>query len=565
MSAAVTTKVRRFCRAFFFGHLDLRPLEGTALGIRKCDSHLEDLSPRGLWRQVAFYKEQLAEARRFLKMVPGTIIIRQNSNKSLGNSDKKMVPGTILDVWLDIEKVISICRFNLHLLEDYPEHAGNPELALELLETIAMQVMRASKAEDWASMGRRLDGTPDFLWQLESRVRERVEHGPALDRRFTADVSEQTGEIAGYLRSLKGTSPGFKPQSERAALAFERFGAFLQGEVVRQLKEDFALGAKEYGWRMRIGLGVTEPLGSIAAYGRSHLKELQDMMRETARRIKKGVSVPALMESLGKAHPKNDEEAIRLYERLSERAKDFVLKKKLFDVPPSYRVAIVPAPPGMGEAITTAAYFPAPAYDRSAKGFFIVARSGGDPARLAAHNPFHAASTAVHEAFPGHDLQYAYWQQVARNVSPVRHLRGDPRNWGDSMNAEGYAHYTEELMRAHGFFTPEEELFNLSAQAWRAARIVVDTGLHTGGMSLKEATAFMADEAHLPPKVAAGEAFRYSKWPTQAVTYGLGKRGIEQLKARRRASQDGKFTEAGFHSWFLSFGPLPPDAIAQTL
>src|SRR5207237_347093 len=138
--------------------------------------------------------------------------------------------------------------------------------------------------------------------------------------------------------------------------------------------------------------------------------------------------------------------------------------------------------------------------------------------------------------FPGHDLQYAYWQQVARDVSPVRHLRGDPRNWGDSMNAEGYAHYTEELMRAHGFFSPEEELFALSAQAWRAARIVVDIGLHAGGMSREQAAKFLAREAYLPPKVAAGEAFRYSKWRTLAVTYGLGKRGLERLKARLGAT-----------------------------
>ena len=535
-----SAKVRQFCRAFFFGHLEHRPLEGTALGVRSCDTRLEDLSARGLNAQAEFYRAQLAAARRLLQ-------------------------GTRGEDRLDLEKVESLCLFNLHLLEDYPEHAGNPEAALDLLEAIAVQVLRAKSGDDWKLLGKRLGGTPEFLWQLESRIRERLDDGPALDQRFVADISEQTGEIAGYLRSLKGKAPGFAEQAERAAAAFERYGSFLQSEAVRRLKTDFALGQKEYGWRMRVGLGVSEPLSKLSAYGRSHLSELQRMMRETAARIKKGASVMALMESLGKAHPKDDDAAVRLYARLSERAKDFVLKEKLFDVPPSYRVAIVPAPPGMGDAITTAAYFPAPAFDASAKGFFIVARGHGDPARLAAHNPYHAAATAVHEAFPGHDLQYAYWQQVARGFSPVRHLRGDPRNWGDSMNAEGYAHYTEELMRAHGFFSPEEELFALSAQAWRAARIVVDIGLHAGGMSREKATDFLHREAYLPPKVAAGEAFRYSKWPTQAVTYGLGKRGIERLKARRRAGHNGAFTEAGFHSWFLSFGPLPPDAIAKTL
>lgn len=534
---------RRFCRAFFFGHLEHRPFEGTALGIRSCDPRLEDLSPAGQRAQIAFYRASLSRAHRLLEMVPGTYFGGR----------------------LDLEKVVSVCRFNLHLLEDFPEHAGNPELALELLEGIAMQVLRAKRPRDWELLGRRLEVTPEYLWHLESRVRERLGHGPALDRRFADDIAAQTPEIAAYLRELKGTSRGFARQAARAAAAFERYGAFLKSDAVPALREAFALGEREYAWRMRLALGVEEPLSKIAAYGRDHLKELQHRMREVAGRIGRDGPVPALMERLGKAHPASDAEAIRLYARLSVRAKDFVLKERLFDVPPGYRVEVVPAPPGFGEAITTAAYFPAPAYDRSAKGFFIVARTQGDPARLAAHNPYHAASTAVHEAFPGHDLQYAYWQQVARNISPVRHLRGDPRNWGDSMNAEGYAHYSEELMRAHGFFTPQEELFNLAAQAWRAARIVVDTGLHAGGMSLKAATAFLHREAYLPPKVAAGEAFRYSKWPTQAVTYGLGKRGIEKLKSRWRALQGPRFSEARFHAWFLSFGPLPPDAIARTL
>lgn len=531
------TEARSFCRAFFFDHLRLRPLEGTALGVKACDGSLEDLSPGGQAQQRRFYRRALAEARAFL------------------------AGGVSPGIDLDLQRTASICSFNLHMLEVVFEHATNLEQALEVQEAVSVQVLRARGRGDWASLGRRLSQVPAFLWQLAHNVRA-LKRG--VHRRFAQDILAQTAEIARFLESeLPAKAADIGGQARRAAEAYREFGRYIAAEVLPRARERFALGEAEYGWRMREGLGVREPLGAVRAWGRRRVAEILARMGEVARSIDRRSDVRTLMRRLGRPHPASDAAAIRQYAAMSRRARDFVLRKGLFDVPPDYRVEVIPAPPGMGDAITTAAYFPAPPFDRGQKGYFLVAVSRGRRERLEAHNPCHAVSTAVHEAFPGHDLQYSYWQKMGARFSPVRWLRGDPRNWADSMNAEGYAHYAEELMREHGFYTPHEELFQLAAQAWRAARIVVDIGLHAGGMTIAQAADYLERHAFLPRRVADGEAFRYSKWPTQAVTYALGRRSIESLKDRCREDWGAGFSEARFHGWFLSFGPLPPDIIAR--
>jgi len=532
-------------------------LEGTALGIREADARVEDLSPSGIREQIRFYHDSLHQSRLHL----------QKEAASFQPLPRQKVDASFLrSLHLDLEKVLSVSQFNLHLLEDRQEHGSNLELALDLQEAIAVQVLRGGGAADWQRLRQRLKAVPAFLWQLSENVRRRLKNGPPIDRRFAEDVLKQVPEISGYLtQELPRHFAALRPEAEKAAVGFRSFADFLRWEVMPNTREAYALGEKEYAWRMGKGLGVREPLSEIEAYGRQRLLEIHERMREVAGRIDRGSDVRTLMDRLGRIHPKSDAQAVALYARLSRRAKEFVVRRKLFEVPPDYRVSVVPAPPGMGEAITTAAYFPAPPFDRSKKGFFLVARTGGDPKKLAAHNPYHAASTAVHEAFPGHDLQYAYWQRFGRRIPRVRFLRGNPKDWGESMNVEGYAHYAEELMRAHGFFTPKEELFQLAAQAWRAARIVVDIGLHTREMSIPQAARILERDAFLPSQVALGEAFRYSKWPTQALTYALGKRGIEQLEEEWRRKQGPPFSEARFHTWFLAFGPLPPAAIAAAL
>jgi uncharacterized protein (DUF885 family) len=119
---------------------------------------------------------------------------------------------------------------------------------------------------------------------------------------------------------------------------------------------------------------------------------------------------------------------------------------------------------------------------------------------------------------------------------------------------EGWALYVEAAMREAGFFSPEEELGQLEARLFRAARIVVDTSLHTGEMSVEEAVAFMHERALLPMPTARSEVARYCSWPTQASAYLTGAVAIEQARDEWVA---GGGTLRGFHDALAGSGAMP--------
>ena len=124
-----------------------------------------------------------------------------------------------------------------------------------------------------------------------------------------------------------------------------------------------------------------------------------------------------------------------------------------------------------------------------------------------------------------------------------------------------------------GFYTPEERLYQLKWQALRDARVRIDTGLHTGRMSFDEAVAYYLVNVEFLPEACSGgdkdpvkaaacnaarrAIYRYSKWPTQAITYQLGKRDILDLRDEMRRRLHQRFSLRDFHERFLSSGTIP--------
>lgn len=172
-------------------------------------------------------------------------------------------------------------------------------------------------------------------------------------------------------------------------------------------------------------------------------------------------------------------------------------------------------------------------------------------------------TTVVHEAFPGHDLQFWSFQN-SPGISHVRYLT-ERAGYSYSLNVEGYAHYAEELMRSRGFFSPKEELAQLGAQLWRAWRIVLDVALHTGQMSPEQVAQTLTEKAFIPASNAVIEAYRYTKMPTQAITYLLGRLQIEAIKSEYQMALGAAYDEAEFHRIFLGFGPVLPAQIRPVL
>jgi uncharacterized protein (DUF885 family) len=312
-------------------------------------------------------------------------------------------------------------------------------------------------------------------------------------------------------------------------------------------------------------------------------------------------AVRAVFDELSKDYPKSDAEMIAWYRDAAFRLVEYGRKSGMFDVPADYKLEVVATPPPLQASIDGAAYYPAPPFKTSGIGRFYVSPTGNDPAALKSNNRAALADLAAHEGFPGHDWYYKVLTRSRDTVSPVRWLtpgavEDSSSMWEDSVSAEGWGLYAEALMAEaqpgfpNGFYTPEERLYQLQGELYRDLRVRIDTGIHTGRMSYDAAvTLFSEIVDFLPGPCAARPAaksgqrsavsdakrascesaeraiFRYSKWPTQAITYRLGKDQIYELRNEAARAAGDRFSPKAFHLQFIRQGTIPPGYFRDTL
>jgi uncharacterized protein (DUF885 family) len=203
------------------------------------------------------------------------------------------------------------------------------------------------------------------------------------------------------------------------------------------------------------------------------------------------------------------------------------------------------------------AYYYPPTLDGSRPGAYYV-NTYDLPTRLFSR----LATTTYHEAVPGHHFQISL--EMEHPSLPVLRRLGS-RIVG-SAYAEGWGLYSERLADEMGLYRNDAERFGmLDGQAWRAARLIVDTGIHALGRDRAWAIALLRDEAGLPETDAVIETDRYIVWPGQALTYKIGQREIERLRAEISARDGAAFDLRGFHDALLGHGALVLATLAREL
>jgi uncharacterized protein (DUF885 family) len=202
------------------------------------------------------------------------------------------------------------------------------------------------------------------------------------------------------------------------------------------------------------------------------------------------------------------------------------------------------------------AYYYPPAQDGSRPGTYYA--NGYD---LPARKYTKLATTTYHEAVPGHHFQIALEMENPR-LNVFRRLGS---RMAGSAYVEGWGLYAERLADEMGLFRSEAERFGmLDGQAWRAARLVVDTGLHALRWSRGEAIEFLRNVG-LADSEAAIETDRYIAWPAQALTYMIGKLEISRLREEIAARDGSRFDLRAFHDAVLGHGSLPLATLAREL
>jgi uncharacterized protein (DUF885 family) len=201
------------------------------------------------------------------------------------------------------------------------------------------------------------------------------------------------------------------------------------------------------------------------------------------------------------------------------------------------------------EAAPAAYYYPPPD-DGSRPGYFYV-----NTYQLETRPVYTMAALAFHEAVPGHHLQIALQQEREGIPDFLRHE-------GFTAYVEGWALYSESLPREVGLATdPLSEFGRLTFEAWRAARLVVDTGIHSMDWTREQAIEYMTVNTALRPHDIESEVDRYIAWPAQALAYKLGELKIRELRRYAEESRGDAFDIREFHDFILGSGALPLDML----
>lgn len=367
----------------------------------------------------------------------------------------------------------------------------------------------------------------------------------------------------------------------------------------------YAFGAAEYDWALHNNLRVNTTAAELYASSWAVVQTTRAEMVSLARQIAESHKWPLqptgeqtvrlVFEQMSQNAPHTDAEMVEGYRKTGQRLVAYARSTGLFAVPADYRLEVTVTPPPLRASIEGAAYYPAPPFKKTGVGRFYVTPTDDNVAELRQeHNYAAMPDLAAHEGFPGHDWHYKVMTEYRDAIAPVRWLtpgavEDSSSMWQDSMAAEGWALYSEALpaepqpAAPAGFYTPEEHLYQLRGQLMRDLRVRIDTGLHTGRMPFEEAVTLFSEQLDFLPgsctdaavlkleakqascKTARGAITRYARWPTQAITYRLGKDQILALRKRARQELGSRFTPQRFHLEFMKQGTIPPGYFGEEL
>ena len=467
---------------------------------------------------------------------------------------------------------------------------------------------------EWRLVVARVNAIPAYLAVARANLSAGKKSGNMPDRRMV----QRDGVIGSRANAVyfRTTLPGLAKEylgtrafagttlsamaaaGDAAARAYDDFATWLERTfAVNETVDRFALGETAYQWRVRNIFRDERSVADLFEYGARQVEEYTQRIAEVAERLsrERGISLPfannadrawsirRVIEDLSADAPTSDDELFRWYRETGARAVAYGREREMFAVPDDYKLDIVPTPPVLRSTID-AAYYPAPPFKKTGVGRFYLTPTGNDPAALREQSRASVADTAVHEGFPGHDWHFKYMTQFATEISNIRWLtpgavEDSSSMWSDSMATEGWGLYSEELMaessseHQYGFYSPAEYLYELQGQLLRAARVRIDVGLHTGRMSFDEAVNYFTEKVNFYPGACARAArepaakvvcdgamravYRYSKWPTQAITYNLGKTAIESLREAYRSKKGAAYSAREFHERFMRMGTIP--------
>ena len=534
----MTKEVSRLIDDILDRENELQPPSATFKGIHDFDEEWDDPGPEGIAAYEAFVDEYVGRVEEAARTAEGEDVVDLALARArLANYDISLrvlddlrrnpigVPATVVQTLF------------IMLVRDYAP----------LEERLGAMLARLRKVPAYCEKGKLPFERPVARF-VELAAQMAAQGGPFLARVVPAAVEQAGSKYAADLATA----------GERAAAALDDFVTHVRGLPVR---EDFAAGREGFDRLLAEYHLLDYDADSLLAFGRESVAQTQAELAALAEEIRPGATPAQLVEELKKDHPTADE-LLDYYRDWMARSRQFTIDKNLCGLPEGEELEIIPTPEFERAIMPYGAYMPAAVYEPRQKGFFYVTPVEPDATpeereqKLAGHNRAKVPIVALHEGYPGHHLQLCWSNRVDNRIR---------REFHSNPLIEGWALYCEDMMREQGFYDDERIILGQKKDTlWRAARVVLDVSLHTGGMTFDEAVAFLMDVVSLERVNAEAEVRRYIYTPTQPMSYLVGRREIMALRDDYfKRHPETSLRE--FHDRLLAVGSLPVKLVRQAV
>jgi uncharacterized protein (DUF885 family) len=529
------------------------PSAATATGIHRYDEQLEDLSRSGVERQVK-------ALHRYAEQVES---IDETKLSEHVRGDRELLLATIRSSLLTLEVIrpwekdpdsypSSITQSAYSIMERNfapPNERLRLLIAREMLMPAALEAARAN-----------LRNPPRIYSSIA------LEQLPGVVSFFARDLPAAFS--AADDRALQAR---FTSVNARVIAALKSYERWLRQDLLPRSHGDFRLGARTFSAKLLYDEMVDTPLDKLLEIGTADLKRNQAQFIRVAKELEPDKSAPEVLAELAADHPAPTA-LLGTFQATFDGLIEFINARQIITIPSATQPTLRETPPFMRATTFASMDTPGPYESVAQEAYFNVTlpEPSWDPKRtagfMAQFNFAVISSIAVHEAYPGHYIQFLWMSHIDDRVRKLI---------GANSNAEGWAHYCEQMMLDEGYGqsgpgSHDEHaalrlrLGQLQDALLRDARYIVGISMHTGRMNMAQAEDFFVKEGYQSREVGEIETKRGTSDPTY-LYYTLGKLEILKLRADLQAREGSAFKLRDFHDAFMQQGFPPIKLVRRAL
>ena len=539
------TNVAKLTGDFVYGSLALSPISATQAGYHThngaaLDEMLDDMSPAGMSAQRSFY----------------TGIQNRAATLDRESLDKEQEA--------DLEIIKSNVALSLLELDTIQNYKHNPTVYVEAAGAalFAPYVLNYAPIEKrFEQIAKRIEKMPEFFENAKGNLID----APEVWNRVAQE--ENQGNIDLIDKTLRGAVPppqkaAFEAAAAKAIPALRKFNSWLKDTLSRKTS-DWRLGREKYGRKFEYTLATGKTPEQLLAEAEAELKKTREEMAKLAA----PKSIKQALDDVAKQHAAPDTYMNEARNTL-EQATSFVRDKGLLTVPTSGNLQVIETPEFMRGIYAVGGFNPAPALEPQLGAYYWVTpipkswSKERAESKLREYNNYGLQHLTVHEAMPGHYVQFEY----ANHVEPTwrRALRSI---YGNGPYIEGWAFYTQQMMTDEGYLAGQAGMrLTLYKQILRGvANTILDIRLQTMGMTDQQALDLMINDTYQEKEEATAKLQRAQLSSCQLPTYFAGWQGWLDARNQYREKKGAAFSLRDFHERALKESAVPLPVLNRLL